>query len=199
EIGSDGLVRQDFLTGQPLFFVGEDRPLRVLVHEVIRRERGSPALGLVVHRGDADLFRQIAPAAPPELVDARLEAAAGVEDVIDDQQLVLCRETRYEVIRRVHPDGLVLSIDAAVRGGTDGDVVGVNRVVFENLLYRDADRGAAAPYGDQERRAHAACDHSPCKLQGVPEQLVGGNEQLFHERIVSRIVGPYRPTEMGRV
>ena len=72
--------------------------------------------------------------------------------------------------------GLVLRIDAAVVRGTDRDVVGMNRVVLEHFLHRDADRGTAAPDGDQERRAHAACDHPSGKLQRVLQQLVGRNE-----------------------
>jgi len=68
----------------------------------------------VVDRGNADLLRQVAPAAAFELVDHSFEAAAGIEHVVDDKQLVLERQAGDKVVHRVDPNGLRLLINTRI-------------------------------------------------------------------------------------
>jgi hypothetical protein len=169
-------VRENLLLGQPLDLVREDQPVIGLVNIVVGHQRRAPALGLVIDGRDANLLGEVPSAPSRKLLDHRLETAPGVEHVIHDQELILRLEARYQIIGGVHPNRLVLHIDPRVGGGADRDVIGVDRVVLEHLLHGDADGGAAAPHAHQERRTHAAHEHAPRELHGIPQQPIGRDE-----------------------
>src|SRR5882724_2754711 len=163
----DRLVLEDLLARETLDFVREDQPAVRGVKEIVRLERAAIAFGLVVNRRYPDLPRQIAPAAAPQLADDRFEAVPGIEHIVDDQQLVLERQPRDQVIHRVDAHDLGLLIDAGIERSADRDVIGMDAVVLEYLLDRDADRSAASPDGDQKCGFEPAAHDSHGELDRI--------------------------------
>src|SRR5215831_959730 len=153
---TDRFVPQDLLMRQAVELMWEYQPAVRRANVIVGHERTTVAFRLVVDRRYADLVREIASAAALQLCEHRLQAAPGIEYVIDDEQLILEREARHQVVYGVDPHHLGLLIDAGVGRGADRDVIGLDAVVLECLLDRNADRCATSPECNQKRRPEAA-------------------------------------------
>jgi hypothetical protein len=180
EIAPDRLVAENLLLRQSLDLMREHQPSIGFVDVIVRFESADVSGRLVIHGRDAELFRQIALATARELGNDRFQAAAGVEYVIDQQQFVLRRQLRDEIIHGVDPNCLGFGVDAGVGGRSNRDVVGMNGVVFQHLLYRNSDRRAAAPHGDQEGGSETAANNAPGEFHRVQKQGISANEEFIH-------------------
>ena len=177
---------EDLFAGQPDELVRKYQPFIRVENVIVGHERAAVAGGLVVHGGNAPLFRPVSPAALLELLDHRLQAPAGVEYIVDQQELIVRGQARHQVVNGVHAHRLVRLIDARIRRGANRDVIGNDRMVLEHFLHGDPDGRAATPHGDEERRPESAADDEPRELHRVPQQRVGGNKEFVHGQAYSR-------------
>jgi hypothetical protein len=88
----------------------------------------------------------------------------------------------------VHTHCFALLVDSRVRRGSNGNVVGVNRVVFQHLLHGNSYRRAAAPHRNQECGPKTAAHDQPGEFHRVMKQRVGRNKKLVHIRF-SAVMG----------
>jgi len=89
----------------------------------------------------------------------------------------------------VHTHCFALLVDSRVRRGPNGDVIGVNRVVFQHLLHRNSYRRAAAPHRNQECGPKTAAHDQPGEFHRVMKQRVGRNKKLVHTSVFSAVMG----------
>ena len=122
---------------------------------------------------------RVAPGQAAQGVDDGLDAQAGVVDVVHDQQAVRGVGLLDDVVQAVDPDGLAPLLDALVGGGADGDVVGGQAVVLEQLLHGDAHRRAAPPDADDEVGPEAAVQDLEAEPEGIVQQVLRLDVLLF--------------------
>src|SRR5690606_35570348 len=113
-------------------------------------EPAAIARRLVVRGSDANLPGKIAPAAPRELVEHGLEAATGIEHVVDQQEVVIGAELRNQIVDAAYAHLARLPLAAHVSGHANGNVIAMDAVVFEHFLHRNADGCTAPPDAHQE-------------------------------------------------
>ena len=94
-------------------------------------------------------------------------------------------ESLQEILQSVDADGIRLAYHFAVTGRAAirrsyRDVVGLDAQEFKALLYGDADGTAAAPEADDEIGTKVRSRDIRGKLKRIPEQVVRGDEALFH-------------------
>ena len=109
------------------------------MHEVVGQQGAAVTQRLIVDGGGPDSMRQIAAAAPTQLLDDGLEAAAGVEYIVHQQQPIIGLEPRHQIVKGMDAYHAPLPLAAHVGGSTDRDMIGMDRVVLEHFLDRDAD------------------------------------------------------------
>ncbi len=85
----------------------------------------------------------------------------------------------HDVVEPVHRHLVGPAVDAAVRGGADGDVIARDAVELEELLHGDADGRTAPPDGDDEARLEAARHHPGTEPECVLQQALGTEVELL--------------------
>src|SRR3546814_19053290 len=90
------------------------------------------------------------------------DAAARIEDVVDQEQAVVGAERVDQIAEGEHLHLCFLAVDAVVGGGADRDMVAGDAVIVEQFLDRDAARRAAAPDAD-EQIGRSSCRGRECQ------------------------------------
>jgi len=97
-------VGQDLLGGQTAQLVRKHQPLVGFVYEVVGYPVRAVVFRLEVGCRDSNLLGGVAARLGLEVPDHRLDAQAGVEDIVDDQQPVVCVDVVDDVLQAVEVD-----------------------------------------------------------------------------------------------
>ena len=185
-----GLWRAISSSVEALQLMGEDEPFVGLVDVVIGPAVRAVVAGLEIDRRDADVVGRVAPRKAVQGVDDGHDAQAGVVDVVHDQQAVRRVGLLDDVVQAVDPDRLARLLDALVGGRADGDVIGGDPVVLEQLLHGDAHRRAAPPDADDEIGPEAAFQDLEAEPERIVQQVLGLDVLFFsHGRSPGRAQG----------
>src|SRR3546814_4213629 len=106
-----GLVSADFFDRQPLDLVREDQPAVGWVDMKMGRQVGDVAARLVPDGRDADVARHIVTAARLQFGEEGADAAARIEDVVDQEQAVVGAERVDQIAEGEHLHLCFLAVD----------------------------------------------------------------------------------------
>ena len=157
--------------------MGEYQPVRRLVQVMIRNDAGAIARRFVPGAGAADFPRSRHRA---QRVQQRFQAASRIQHIVDHQQTLRVRQLRQQPGQAVNGDPVGLCADAGVRADPYREVLASVAAKGEVLVYRNRDRGAAAPDAEDEIGNIAAGMDLHCQTEAGGEQRFGADEHFVH-------------------
>jgi len=171
----DSFLVFDFVQCQSFKLVGEDQPSVGIVNPEIRFEVLHIARWFVVHGGDLDSLGKVLSTLAFELGKHGLYASATVENIIDNQQLVVGIDVRDDVLQAMDTY-LFLLFFANIRGCSDGNVIGLNAMVHQNLLHRYPRERASTPNTHNESRLKSILHNLEAESHRALQELLCSNE-----------------------
>lgn len=157
----------------------KDQPFGRLVQVEVGNQIRFVTAGFEPRHGDTYVLRRIAARARGKLIDDGGDRIAGVEDIIDDQYAIIMTYLFDNVVEAVYGNGAAL-VHTDIRRGADGNVIGFDAAIAENLLHRHSDGRSASPYRDNHGGSKAAFEDIDAEFDRVLEEILGGEYGFVH-------------------